>query len=132
MDPITLATAAASLLAPYIKKAGDMALDKLAEQLPNAVGKVWNAISNKSGNLVEAASDLAKDPDNADNEVFFRKQLQKVFEKDQDFASLMTSLIEKADGVVAANNSTAVRDIKISGDLNGNITIGNNNQINSK
>lgn len=142
MDPITLATAATSLLAPFIKKAGAAALDKLAEQLPDTVGKVWEAISNKSSNVAEAAGDLAQNPDDADNEVVFRKQLQKVLEKDQDFASLLTGLVERAkseasisvvgDGVVANNNSVAVRDVSISGDLSGNLTIGNNNQINNK
>src|SRR5690242_1098295 len=90
MDPITLATAATSLLAPFIKKAGAVALDKLAEQLPDTVGKVWNALSNKSGNVTEAANELAQNPGVADNEVHFKKQLQKVFEKDQEFASLIT------------------------------------------
>src|SRR5689334_12905052 len=121
MDPITLATAATSLLAPFIKKAGAAALDKLAEQLPDTVGKIWNAISNKSSNVTDAASDLAKNPDDADNEVYFKKQLQKALEKDQDFASQLTDLMEQAkseagisvvgDGVVANNNSVAVRDI---------------------
>jgi len=115
MDPITLAAAASSLLAPFLKKAGAAALDKIAEQLPDTVGKVWNAISNKSSNITEAASDLANNPDDADNEVVFKKQLQKAFEKDQDFAILLTDLIEKAksdpsiniggDGVVATNGS---------------------------
>ena len=142
MDPITLATAATSLLAPYLKKAGEKALDKIAEQLPDTVGKVWNAISNKSSNITEAASDLAKNPDDTDNEVFFKKQLQKALEKDQDFASQLTDLMENVkgdskiniggDGVVAGNNGTAVGKISIGGDVSGNFTIGNNNQIGSK
>ena len=143
MDPITLATAATSLLAPFIKKAGAAALDKLAEQLPDTVGKVWAAITNKSGNVAEAASDLAQNPDDADNEVVFRKQLQKVLEKDPDFASLLTGLVEKAKNeanksvggdeitVSADNNSTAVGKVEIGGNVNGNFVIGNNNQVNS-
>ncbi len=139
MDPITLAAAATALLAPFIKKAGEKALDKIAEQLPQAVGKVWSAIANKSS-ITEAASDLAKNPEDADNEVFFKKQLQKAFEKDQDFASQLADLIEEAkkdsainingDGVVATNNSTAVGKISIGGNMNGNFVIGNNNKVN--
>ena len=142
MDPIMLATAATSLLAPFIKKAGAAALDKLAESLPDTVGKMWNAISNESESVKDAANDLAKNPEDADNEVFLKKQLQKAFERDQEFASMIADLIEKAkseasisvvgDGVVANNNSVAVRDVSISGDLSGNLTIGNNNQINNK
>lgn len=142
MDPLTLATAVTSLLAPYLKKAGEKALDKIAEQLPDTVGKVWKAISNKSSNITEAASDLAKNPDDADNEVFFKKQLQKALEKDQDFTKQLTDLMEKTkddssiniggDGVVADNDSTAVGKISIGGDVSGNFSIGNNNQIGAK
>jgi hypothetical protein len=142
MDPVTLAAAVTSLLAPFIKKVGEKAMDKLAEQLPGSVGKIWDAISSKSSNVTEAASDLAKNPDDADNEVFFKKQLQKVLEKDQDLASLLTDLTEKAksessisivgDGVVANNNSIAIKDISVGGDLSGNLVIGNNNQVANK
>lgn len=96
MDPITLAAAATALLSPFIKKAGETVAEKLGEKLPDALGKVWNAISNKSSSAVEAASDLAKNPDDAENEVFLKKQLQKALEKDQDFARLLTDLIEDA------------------------------------
>ena len=142
MDPITLATAATSLLAPYLKKVGAVAMDKIAEKLPETVGQVWEAISHRSTGAAEAATDLAKNPDDADNEVFFKKQLQKALEKDQDFASQLTDLLEKAksdssiniggDGVVANNNSTAVGKISIGGNVDGNFTIGNNNQVSSK
>src|ERR1041385_1825257 len=79
MDPITLATAATSLLAPFIKKAGTAVLDRLAEQLPDTLGKVWNALANKSDSITEAASDLAQNPDDAFNEESFKRRLQKTF-----------------------------------------------------
>jgi hypothetical protein len=144
MDPVTLATAATSLLAPFIKKAGAAALDKLAEKLPDTVGKIWNAISKKSGSITEAASDLANNPDDAFNEEAFKRQLQKEFAKDQDFANLLTDLVEQAKSessktvggdeikVSADNNSTAVGKVEIGGNVNGNFVIGNNNQVNSK
>jgi len=143
MDPITLATAATSLLAPFIKKAGTATLEKIAEKFPESVGKIWDTITNRSGIVTEAANDLAKNPDDADNEVFFKKQLQKALEKDQDFAGLLTDLLEKAkndpsiniggDGVVAMNNSNAVKgDINFSGTISGSngITIGHSQQSN--
>lgn len=144
MDPITLAATATSILAPFIKKAGAAALDKLADQLPDTVGKVWSAISNKSESIKEAASDLAKSPDDADNEVFLKKQLQKVFEKDQEFASVMTDLLEKAKGEVgdtiggdkitasANNGSVSIGKFSIGGNVNGNVITGNNNQVTNK
>ena len=142
MDPLTLATAATSLLAPFIKKAGAAALDKIAEQLPDTVGKVWNALSKKS-KIAEAASDLAQNPDDAFNEEAFKRQLQKEFAKDQDFASLLTDLVEQAKSesgktmvgdeitTSANNNSVAVGKISVGGSVNGNFVIGNNNQVNS-
>jgi len=144
MDPITLATAATSLLAPFIKKAGTAALDKMAEKFPESVGKIWDTITHRSAMVAEAANDLAKNPDDADNEVFFKKQLQKALEKDQDFASLLTDLLEEAksdpsiniggDGVVAMNNSNAIKgDINFSGTISGSngITIGHSQQSSS-
>jgi hypothetical protein len=140
MDPITLAATATSLLAPYIKKAGEKALDKIAEQLPDAVSKVWNALSNKS-NITEAASELAQNPDDAFNEEAFKRQLQKEFAKDQDFARLLTDLVEQAKSessktiggdeitTSANNNSVAVGKISVGGSVNGNFVIGNNNQV---
>src|SRR5215208_3451308 len=141
MDPITLATTATTLLAPFIKKAGTAVLDKLAEQLPDTLGKVWNALANKSDSITEAASDLAQNPDDAFNEESFKRRLQKTFEKDQEFASLMADLIEKAESdprlksagdqitTSASNNSVAVGKISVGGNVNGNFVIGNNNQV---
>lgn len=143
MDPITLATAATTLLAPFIKKAGAAALDKLAGQLPDTVGKIWSALSNKSDSITEAASDLAQNPDDAFNEENFKRRLQKTFEKDQEFASLMTDLIEAAKSessktiggdeitTSANNNSIAVGKVSVGGNVDGNFVIGNNNQVNN-
>ncbi len=133
IDPITLAMVATSLLAPFIKKAGADALDGLADQLPDTVGKGWIAISKKSDIITEVASDLAKNPDDTDNEVFFKKQLQKALEKDKDFANLLSNLLEKAKSdtmVIANNNSIAVGSILIGGNIGGNIVTGNKkNQV---
>ncbi len=119
-------------------------MDKLAEQLPESIGKIWVAISSHSEKVAEAASDLASNPDDAENQVVLKKQLQKALEKDQDLAGLLTDLMEKAKSetgdtvgcdkidVKADNNSTAVGKISVGGDVSGNFTIGNNNQVTSK
>ena len=144
VDAVTLATTATALLAPFIKKAGAAAIDTIADQLPDTVGKIWSAISKKSDRITEAASDLAQNPDDADNEVVFRKQLQKALEKDQEFANLLTDLVEMAKSesskspsgdqitTTATNNSVAVGKISIGGNVGGNIVAGNNNQVTSK
>ena len=140
MDPVTLAAAATSLLAPFIKKAGAAALDKIADQLPDAVSKVWNALSNKPS-ITEAASDLAQNPDDTFNEEAFKRQLQKEFAKDQEFASVLTDLVQNAKSessktiggdeitTSANNNSIAVGKVSIGGNMDGNFVIGNNNQV---
>ena len=143
MDALTLATAATSLLAPFIKKAGAAALDKLAEQVPDTIGKIWSALSNKSDRITEAATELADNPEDAFNEESFKRQLQKTFEKDQEFASLLSELVERAKSessqapagdqitATATNNSVAVGKISVGGNVNGNFVIGNNNQVNN-
>jgi TIR domain-containing protein len=146
MDPITLATAATSLLAPFIKKVGEKALDKLAEQVPGTIGEIWKTISSRSEKVTTAAKELASDPDPENEEILkqqFQTALQLALKKDQELASLLTDLVEKAKSesgktvgrdeiaVSANNNSTAVGKVSIGGSVDGNFVIGNNNQVNS-
>jgi len=146
MDPVTLATAATTLLAPYIAKMGETAMEKVGEQLPEKVGKIWEAISNRFKNkpaAADAANDLAKNAEDTDNQDAFALQLRKALKEDEEFAGLLTELLEQAksetgisnvgDGAVATNHSNAVGKIEVGGDLSGNIAIGNkNNQINNE
>ena len=145
MDPITLATAATSLLAPFLSKVGEKALDKVAEQLPEKVGAVWNGIWNRLKEkpaAADAANDLVTNAEDVDHQQMFATQLKKILEKDESFAGQLTELVEQAksdpslniggDGVVANNNSTAVGKISIGGNMNGNFVIGNNNQVDNK
>jgi len=142
MDPIILATTLTALLAPFIKKAGDVALDKLAQQVPEAIGKVWDTIANRVTGASEAARDLARSPDDAENEVFFKKHLQKALEKDNVLVSELTELLERAkseaginavdNAVVANNNSVSIGRITIGGAVSGKITIGNDKDASKK
>ncbi len=145
MDPVTLATAATTLLAPYLAKLGEAAIEKVGEQLPEKVGNVWNAIAKRfKGNpaAAGAASDLAKNAEDDDNKDAFTLQLKKALKEDEDFANALVDLLEQAqnaqgisnvgDGAVATNHSVAVGKLTISGDVSGNITIGDNNQVSKK
>lgn len=142
MDPISLATAITTLLAPFIKKVGDKALDKLAQQVPEVISKIWDTISSRATSASDAAVDLARSPDDTDNEVFFKKQLQKALEKDPALASELTELLERArresgisavgNAVVANNNSVSVGQISIGGNMGGNVVVGNDKQVSSK
>lgn len=137
MDPITLATAVTSVLAPYIKKAGVATMDKLAENLPESVGKIWDAIASRSERVTVAAKDLASDT-GPDNQEILQQQLQTALQltlkKDEELANLITGLIDKAkseagisntgNGALANNNSVAVGNLKVNGNT-GTISIGN-------
>jgi hypothetical protein len=142
MHPTQLAAVVKDMLAPNIKKAGSA--DKIADQLSGALRKVWDAIAEGSPAAADAAADLASNPEDADNETFFKKQLQKSFEKNQGFAEQLTELLDRARSeapkapagdqitATATNNSVAVGKISIGGNVGGNIVTGNNNQVSSK
>ena len=142
MDPILLATAITTLLTPFIKKIGDKALDKLAQQVPEVISKIWETISSRATSASDAAVDLARSPDDTENEVFFKKQLQKALEKDAVLASELTKLLERAktesrisavgNGVVANNNSVSVGKISIGGNVSGGVVVGNDKQASNK
>jgi len=140
MDPITLATAATALLGPFIAKVGEGAAKKLGEQLPDKVGKLWSAISDRFKDkpaAAGAAADLANNPEDEDNKQAFELQLKKALKEDEEFAGLIAELLEDAkseagisnvgDGAVATNHSNAVGKIQVNGNISGNITVGNNN-----
>jgi hypothetical protein len=138
MDPATLATTATSLLLPYIVKAGKLTLDKISEGMPETLGNLWKAISNKSTvepDVAKAANEIVQEPDNPDNQENFNLQLRRALKKDEAFASQLAELVEKVqndssikiggDGVVATNNSIAVSGgVQISSN-SGSVTFGN-------
>lgn len=143
MDPITLATAATTLLAPYISKVGEKVMDKIADQLPEKIGDVWNAISNRFKDKPLAAattSEFATNAEDEDNQQAFALQLKKILKEDEEFAGLLTDLLEKAkteaginnvgDGVVATNGSIG-NVFKTGGSISGStINISSNVQSN--
>ena len=146
MDPLTLATTATTLLAPYISKVGEKALEKVGEQLPEKVGAVWNGIWNRIKEkpaAADAANDLVTDATDEGNQQIFTTQLKKALEKDETFASLLADLIEKGKSeaskapggdqitATATKNSVAVGKVSIGGNMDGNFVIGNNNQVNN-
>jgi hypothetical protein len=143
MDPATLATAATTLLAPYLAKLGESFMEEAGARLPDKVGKVWETIVSRfKGNTTASsvANDLVKKADEPDNQEAFVLQLKKVLKEDEEFAKTLQSMLKEAqgqisnvgDGAVATNGSIGVGKIEIGGDLSGNITIGNNNSVNER
>jgi hypothetical protein len=140
MDPIAIATAVTSLVAPYLVKMGESVLEDVSAKLPEQIGKLWGAISNRfKGNPAAsgAAQDFVKNVEDADNQDAFILQLKKALKDDEEFAGSLQALLKEAqgqlisnlgDGAVATHGSIAVGKIQIDGGLGGNIVIGNNSQ----
>jgi hypothetical protein len=143
MDPATLAVTATTLLAPYLAKLGESFMEEAGARLPDKVGKVWEMIAARfKGNPTASsvANDLVKKADDTDNQEAFTLQLKKTLKEDEEFANVFQAMLQEAqgqisnvgDGAVATNGGIGVGKIDIGGDLSGNITIGNNNQVNDR
>ncbi len=132
MDPATLATAVTSLLAPYLAKAGGAILDRAAAGLPDAAAHLWGAITGHFEGkpaAAAAATDLAKNASDEDQQAAFALQLKMALKNDPDFASMIEDLVKKAGG--NTDNSTHVQ--VTTGNVTGSaFVVGNNNTTNVK
>jgi hypothetical protein len=139
MDPVTLATAVLAVLSPYLVKAGEKLAEEVGGSLPENAGKLWTALSKKFKGkpaAEEAMADLAKKPDDEDNQAAVRKQIKKAVEEEPDLLPVLAELLENArkeaisirGSAIAGDGSTA---INIGGNVQGNIVVGNNNKINA-
>jgi hypothetical protein len=143
MDPITLAAAATTLLAPYLAKAGEKAAEKIGEKLPEAIGKVWNAIAAKFKGrpaAEEALKNLAAKPGDEDNLVSFHKELKKMLTDDPAFVVELMLLVRAAggdsilnigSGAVATRGGVAADagGVAVGGNVDGAIVIGSGNTV---
>ena len=141
MEPVALATAAVAFLAPYLVKAGEKTAETIGEKLPEAVGKVWNAILAKfQGNAAAetAVKDLLKAPQDADNQADVRKRLREVLQADVGFSAELERLLSNAQhqsrdtisntgsGAVATHGGVAAGTggVAVGGNVHGNIATG--------
>ena len=153
MDPISiplLVTGTWTVLEPFVKKAGGKLLEKASEYLPEAVGKVWDAVKEKMESKPETAelpAEVSKAPDDEDAQAAFRYQLKKLLENDETFIQQLDALVKEAKEVtVTTMSATLTGDgglaqgagakavgkggIMVEGNVTGNIVAGNNNTIN--
>lgn len=111
------------ILAPYLPLMAGKAAEKAGEELPAAVGKVWQAIHKKFAGkpaAKEAADDLVKDPQNTDVQAAFRLQLRKALEEDENFRAELGRLLAEAG---TGHKATLHGDgVIVQGD--GNVTAG--------
>ena len=140
-----LVTSAWTLLQPLLPVIAAKGAEKLGEA---AGADLWTAIKKKfdlQAAAKEALADLLKAPADSDVQAAFRVQLKKQLEADPAFAAELFHLLEAAGSAYQAHNagSGAIAQgpgaqaageggMIINGDLTGNLTIGNNNKINSK
>lgn len=138
MDPVTLAPAVLTILAPYLAKAGEKMAEEVGKSVPEHAGRLWSAVMAKFKTkpaAEEAARDLSQNPADADNQAAFRKEIRKAAEEDPAWLAQLTGLLEKAQKE-AAQQAKISGDgnivVNVGGDAHGNIVIGSNNTIDSK
>jgi hypothetical protein len=134
MDPATLATIAGSavaLLSPYLKKTaqeieqtvGSIAVKKV-EELLSAIKAKFQKNASAQGSL----NDLAKSPDDTENQAAVREYLKKMLSSDEDFANQLTNILKEAANAGADKvfNTTIYGDVqKLTqiGHVNGDVNI---------
>jgi Glu-tRNA(Gln) amidotransferase subunit E-like FAD-binding protein len=139
MDPVTLATTVLAVLTPYLAKAGEKLANNVIDSLPEHAGKLWSALANKFKGkpaAEEAMTDLAKKPEDEDNKAAVRKQIKKAAEEEPEFLLALAALLENArKEAVMIQGSAVARDngiaVNVGGSVQGNIVIGNDNDINA-
>jgi hypothetical protein len=147
MDPIgvpLLATGALTVLQPYFPIIGTKVAEKLGEELPAAIGKLWKAIRQRMDvkeAAREAVEDILSNPKSESLQTVFKVQFEKLLAQDVDFRYEIESLLPEAEkdyraavkggGAVAQDHSISVgeRGVHIRGNASRNLIItGDNNQ----
>ncbi len=140
-----LATTAWPIIQPFVNAGITKAAEKVGESVP---GKIWETVKSKFESKAETKkllTDLQANPKDEDMQGAFRYQLKQLLQEDASFVTELSKLMEAAGsdfkgqviggGALAqGNGAKAVGQggMLIEGDVTGNITIGNNNKINSK
>ena len=145
MDITSLANEAIGYLAPampFLLATGKTLRDKAIEKVGQNFGEegfrfgksLWGKLSSKveaKPAALEAAKDLAADPNNADNQASFRKELKKILADDEALASEIKQILEEAKAADVNVVQSGDRNISSVGDhiININIT-GDGNKFN--
>lgn len=149
IDIALLTTNTWTVLQPYLPILATKAAEEIGKKVPEAVGKIWNAIQKKFDTKAaakEALEDLLKSPEDSDTQAAFRQQLKKVMAEDESFANDLAKLLEAAgdtyeasltgDGALAQGpgaKAVGKGGVMIGGNVSGsNIVTGENNRIEDK
>ncbi len=143
MDVTSLAHDAMNYLAPALpfllaasKTMRDKAIEKVGQSFGEEGFKYGKSLWGKLGAKVEAqpaaleaAKDLAADPQDADNQASFRKELKKILSNDDALAAEVKQILEEAKAAGVSVVQSGDGNISSVGDHNINIT-GDGNTFN--
>ena len=148
IDIALLATGAWTAIQPYLPVLATKAAEEIQKKVPEAVDKVWQAITTRfeaRPAAQEALEDVLKAPEDADTQAAFRQQLKKTMTEDESFATELSKLLEAAgnsfnatltgDGAIAQGagaRAVGKGGVMIGGDVSGNVVTGDHNTVNSE
>jgi hypothetical protein len=134
----SLTTALVPLL-PYLLKAGEGAAGetgkKAVDQSLEWGKSLWTKLKLKveaKPEALEAAQDIAQNPDDQDAQAAFRRQLRKLLTEDQSLAKEVSRWLEQGKAAGITVTASGERSVAISGDVNGStIVTGDGNKVKS-
>ncbi len=131
MDPAFLATTVTSFLAPYLAKAGTAVLDRATAALPDAAAHLWDTITQHFQGkpaAAAAATDLAKNASDEDQQAAFALQLKMAIKNDPEFAAALQDLMKKSGAEPEGGHNVTITTGNVTG---SSFVVGNNNKVQS-
>jgi len=146
MDPAQLTQTLWETLKPYLPVLLTEAAKAGGKRVPEAIGRLWQEITDrlrKRPAAAEALADLQAAPDDADAQAALRLQVRKLLAADEALAAQLADLLQQAgaryraelhgDGAIAQGpgaTATGSRSVFIGGDAQGNIIVtGDGNRV---
>ncbi len=131
MDPAFLATTVTSFLAPYLAKAGTAVLDRATAALPDAAAHLWDTLTQHFEGkpaAAAAATDLAKNASDEDQQAAFALQLKMAIKNDPEFAAAIQDLMKKSGAEQEGGHNVTITTGNVTG---SSFVVGNNNTVKS-
>lgn len=134
----SLTTALVPLL-PYLLKAGDKAAEETGKEIAAQSlewGKsLWSKLKPKvevKPEALEAAHDIAQDPDDQDAQAALRRQFRKLLTEDQSLVEEVSRWLEQGEAAGIIVTASGERSVAIGGDVKGStIVTGDRNKVRS-
>jgi hypothetical protein len=123
MDPLTLATLAVNLVAPYLAKAGEAIAKQAGETAWEKLTAVYGTVKDKLAGDAYAEESLARleaEPESAGRQAALVGVLEEKIKADSDFAETLQTLLDQAR---QAGAEKLTQQVTVSGRARtGNIT----------